>query len=513
MTRPPAALCALALAAGPAAAAEVELGIGAGAEYDSNVFGVPDAVDDVDFLVRPRLRAHGEGGELQWNLHYFPTYRRYLEHSEGDGWDHDLGADVRWRLSRRTTLTLSEQFIEQSDLRSEVPSEGVLDPTLDTGAQFGRGQLRQNSVSVSLLHELARRHQVQLSASRDDTRFDRSGFSKTEVTTLGGAYIYSLRPTDSMGFALRATRQTVVPEVGPETDTDFYNVALRWFHYFSRTFTLDLTAGPALVSAPEGEEIPRVLEDQFRYPLGVNSSGILFPLQAETCPRLGDGTLFLDENVCRPFEPFRLDPENGVFFGANATETFTELVDVPITNRSAGSGDTLTYFASVTLLKRWREVTLSLSYNRDASLTTEFSGQVRDILAANLIWTPSGPFRLNLYASYTRREEPGADRSFVRTLRSADFTALTGLPPRLATVGVAEMTSLRIIEVDRDSEVVDYTLGLYASYRWSRWTQLYLQLNWTREELKGNVFPTSSWDRFLVGVGVTYWLPPFDLPF
>src|SRR4030095_4864233 len=155
-----------------------------------------------------------------------------------NGWDQDVSAALTWRLSPRTRLSLSESFIDNRDLTSEIPAEGVPDVSVDTGAQFGQRSIRQNAFGVELLHELGRRHHLQLAADRSDTRFDRTGFTKTEVTSLSGSYVYELLPTDNVRPALSATRQTVVPDVGRETDSDFYNVSLRWFHYFSRTFSL-----------------------------------------------------------------------------------------------------------------------------------------------------------------------------------------------------------------------------------------------------------------------------------
>jgi hypothetical protein len=103
----------LAAALAPAAArggARLELGAEVGAEYDSNVLFQTDALDDFAGRFGPRLRIHEDGDQLLWDVHYYPTYEKFVDLGELDGWNHDAYASLTWKASRRTSIRVYDQY-------------------------------------------------------------------------------------------------------------------------------------------------------------------------------------------------------------------------------------------------------------------------------------------------------------------------------------------------------------------------------------------------------------------
>src|SRR4029453_9626313 len=103
--------------ASAAGASDLELGLDLGAYYNSNLFGsATDEVGDYSGRIGPRIRAMDELGKFTWAGGYWPTYEKYLDIGEADGWDHDLDVKAAWTPSRRTRLSLSERFLDTGNV-------------------------------------------------------------------------------------------------------------------------------------------------------------------------------------------------------------------------------------------------------------------------------------------------------------------------------------------------------------------------------------------------------------
>jgi hypothetical protein len=508
--------------AGPVGAADVELGLDVGAQYNSNLFGTPDGEGDFSGRIGPRLRAMDEVGKLTWDLRYWPTYEKFLDIGEADGWDHDLDLKAAWRPSEVTALRFTERFLDTGNVNEVLSQDG----TVDSGFEFGRERRRTNNATLMLEHNLAPRHATTLSLQRSDNRFEDSLTDKSEVTAARASHLYTLDRLNRLGLGLSFTEQEVSGVVQPvavfssqrsSDPTRYYHLSLRWIHQVDPTLSLDASAGPTWIRQPRSD-LPSSVE-LVRYPVVGSPAGQLL-LRASSCPRNGLGEFLLAPGRCQPYiaPGFTFDPIGG------------NQASAPRLGGDPGSDESLTYFADITLTKSWRDFNLSLGYNRDASTTSELSGVVLDTVSASLRWMPSRRWSLNLQASYQRREQPSSSlvpqvivepatlpgRRTVVVGVAPDGTPLLGSVPDEAS-DVAEVAGFRYVTRESVLEIDDYFGSVFASYQLNRRTRLYLQVSYQHEDVRSEVdrvlAEQSNWDRFYVAIGVTYTLPPFHLPF
>jgi hypothetical protein len=471
----------------PAGAAEFELGVNAGVVYDDNVFSSPtDPQDDFIANAGPRLRLVDERGSVTWELRYWPTYQKYLDLKEADDWDHDFSGTLAWALSPRTSLRITERYLDSSNITAAFSEQGGPDPFIEPVLQIGRNRVKLNQFQASLTHLLTPRQDVALGVGYHDT--DYGGGLETEVTTLGGSWRYALTPVDRVGFGIGAVRQ----DVGVEP-IYFYSGSLQWIHQFDPTLVLDAAVGPAWVDRP-APEFPEVLSGRSRYPAIRTSEGIA-PIRASSCRPI-EGGLFALSVTCRPI------PAGTVF------ESFAfllEAVDLPRLGDEPDTDSAITYFAAIDLTKRWREFTAAVSYNRDASTTSSVGGLVSDTLSVSVAWLPPArPWRVSFWGSFGRREYPGTGTGVETVIRGSTVAGVSD---------VAEAVGFRLIEVERNQTVDVYLAGLYASYNFTPRSQIYLNVTWQREEFDFEFSgATRRWDGLRIALGYVYTFPRINLP-
>lgn len=489
-----------ALGASPAGSAELELGLEAGAVYDDNVFSTPeDRESDVAGRIGPRLRALDEGGALGWEVYYRPVYQRYLDLRDADDWDHDAYAALRWSISPRTTLRLSERFLDASNVNQALVAAAGADPTVEPTFRVGTSRSQYNQLEASLEHALAARHLVSLAAARYDTSYDESA-DETAVTALQASYLYLLTPLDRIGVGLSGTQQEVDYEAFEGRTTRFYNASLRWVRQFDPTLALDVSAGPAWIDESDPETVD-LLPEQSRYPVISTGEG-LAPVRASTCPLNGEGRRFLDER-CRGFG--RGTPFLDAAF-------LSESADLPRIGGTPSSDSDVTYFAAISLTKEWRSVSGTLSYERDASTSAQLSGVVSDTVSTHVTWHPPAlRWGVSLYAVLERRELPNGGFTIQEIVEPATVAGVSD---------VAEAVGFSYVKTSSSANVDDYLAGLYVTYDLlagraasGHQAQLYLNVAWQRQELDGEAARSTRWDRLRVVAGVIYTLPRIRLPF
>jgi hypothetical protein len=511
-----AALCLVLAVPVAGRATDVELGTELGGEYDDNVFSTGgDPQSDVLGRFGPRLRVLDEGGAFTWEVVYRPVYRVYNRFGELDGWDQDVLAGASWRIGPQTKLSVSDRYLDYSNFSQVLTEELLPDGSIDTGVDFGRQSLKQNTASVGLEHQLERRHLLGLNASRTDSRFVSDFRNKTVVTGAGANYYYVFDETDRAGFAAGATRQTIEGTFGgDDIETDYYNLSILWLHHFDPTMSLNLSVGPTLVEQ-DPTRFPALIEDQAQFPLVPSPSGGPALTEFASCPRLGDGTVFFGEG-CAPL---------ALPAGVRFQPTFT---DLPVLGETELDNDSLTYFASISLDKSWRQFYLRLNYTRDASTTTQVAGVVRDVFTGVLSYRPSDHWRFTVSASYQRREQPTGGFQVVQVLEETTVQGdgverrvkdLSPAPPQIYFVpvkvpiaGVAESVGFRLLEVDDQIDTNQYVVAVVVQYYVRRNLFLYANAYWNRDEVNFGGVTRSQSDRLRVGVGLVYTFDRLQLP-
>jgi hypothetical protein len=112
-------------------------------------------VSDVSYSVRPSIAIDESGARLHWNLFYSPGFTFYQRNTAFNQSDHDLAADLRYRLSPHVTLALRNSLTKSSAFSYhfdpnptgtetgilQSPNRSVISPIADTIANNADGQI------------------------------------------------------------------------------------------------------------------------------------------------------------------------------------------------------------------------------------------------------------------------------------------------------------------------------------------------------------------------------------
>jgi hypothetical protein len=113
------------------------------------------ALSDVSYSVRPSIAIDESGARLHWNLSYSPGFTFYQRNTSFNESDHDLAADLRYRLSPHVTLTLRNSLTKSSAFSYhfdpnptgagtgilQSPNQSVISPIADTISNNADGQI------------------------------------------------------------------------------------------------------------------------------------------------------------------------------------------------------------------------------------------------------------------------------------------------------------------------------------------------------------------------------------
>jgi hypothetical protein len=512
MQRRMAILLSLAAASAPfgapeaaSADAELKLGLETSVEYDDNVLYDSQLVeDDGIYRIGPRVQMYDQRGEFQWDVHYYPTYEKFFTLGQLDGWDHDAAASVTWSPNERTYLRLYDNYIDFNRAVSFAQSADVAARVGDVEATIGREGFKQNVATGDLAYQFLPRHNLQFSlqnvVNEGDPLAADQVRNKNDVTSGSIGYLYDISPITQAGITLQATRQDVERDFGNDSRTDFYNLGFQLVHAFSPTLYLSASAGPTLVRFDE-QEIIGSLPNQALFPqIQPEGGGLPRPVLASTCPTLDDGTPFLDDGC---------EAAAGIFFpgqGLESTELFVT-GDVPVQDTND-----ITYFANLSLVKRWRVLSASLRYVRDASTSGQFSGQVRDVVSFTLTWTPESKWRVTFNASWENRDQTQQVIGYVRTLTPTTAFLISDAGSLLPVTDVAAATGLRAVLLDADSKDTRYIVSLSAEYRLTKRVTLFSNTYYIRQDTTQTGLVDREIDRFDIVIGVRFYFDPIQLP-
>lgn len=483
--------------------------------WTDNVFGTSeDEVDDASVRALTWMQVEDPNGNLSWSLRYAPSYEYYFQQNELDGFDHDATGTLSWRMSPRTTLSLSDTF--QRD-RSIVRFNEEAEPGGDLLLQGRREPVKSNQFSAVLLHSLTPLDSLSFSASYGLIDYSEETTTDSRFLSSGLLYQHRLSPRTTIGARLSWSRQTSEPgEVDtpgdnpdpPDTpnledrDTDFYNLSAVLTHDFSRTLRLSLSAGPALVQTDQVDVDDTATTALVRaFPVRGEEDGFHF-VDADTCPTNKRGERVASPS-CQSIQPALTNPQlNLLFSPLNNGNTAT----VPILGGIPSADDSnATYFADVTLTKDWERWTGSLSYRRSEDPSSNF-GAVSDIVFGRLRWQLSPHFSSSLLASYEIRTQATQSRAIAGIVSNQQT-------PVLAFPSGAQTSGVRVVELDNDLGADVYSASWQLSYQFAERAEVYSIVRYRDEKPSTDeaAFLVQDVSRFSVVVGVRYDFDP--IPF
>jgi hypothetical protein len=484
-------------------AQELNLGVNFESAYDTNVYSTTDfEVDDFSFRIGPDISLEDHEGELQWKLRYRPSYEYFIDSVDARGWTHLAEGKLSWQASPRTRIELSDLFGRFRDLNrfNEVVTTGVGDGIADaTAFGFRRDENTRNTFDADLTHRLAPTRMIRLNVGHNLIDFDREGRSDRQTLRALGHYTETVSRRDELGGGVSYRHSTWDASSSRRSQsTDFYNLFGSWRHQFDETLELNLAAGPTWVRGDDRDNIVAFAPNQLLYPL-LSVEGQNRLVEATSCPRdKGDLILTADCEVIR--QNLNATQERAL----RSLSTDLELIGpVP-----SGSSDSLTYFANMSLSKRWEQWSGTIAYRRQQSDSSGLgSSTVADILSGNLEWKPSPRWRTTFRAALTRQTQ---ETEFVQTtiaVMPADLSPLLGSRFR----NVAESFALRAVEIDQDVEVWTLWLRLNVRYRLTERTTLYGNVMYWDQNGDGDSGFLRDYERLRVNLGVEYRFDPIRL--
>jgi hypothetical protein len=312
-----------------------------------------------------------------------------------------------------------------------------------------------------------------------------------------GQYLQTISQRNTIGGGISFRRSSMDSTRNRRSQsTDFYNLFGSWRHRFDETFELAVAAGPTWVRSDDQDNIITVLNNQSRYPLA-KTQGETRLVRAASCPS-EDGVLFLSTGC---------DTINESLSAGEQAALRNSLTNLRLSGPvPSGSDDTITFFANITLSKRWEQWTGALSYRRQQSDSTGVgTSTVADIVTGVLDWKPSPRWNATLRVAYTIQSQANESVQSVVAVRPVNV-----MVAGRTFFGAAESYALRAIEVDQDIDIDTFWVRLGVRYRVTERTTLYSNAVYWDQSTDGG----SAWrdyERLRVSVGVEYRFEPIRL--
>ena len=484
-------------------AEELTLGVGVLSGYDSNVFATEtDEMDDFTFRIEPDVLLEDQEGELQWDLRYTLSYEEFLDVSERSGWTHLADGGLSWQLEPKTRLELHDRFGRFPSVTrfNELVTTGEGDLVGDvTEFGFRDDENTRNTASASLTHSLAPNRMLIFDLGHNLIDYDLEESSDRDTLSASGRYAHVITRRDEVGGGVSYQRSSFDGTFSRRSQsTDFYNLFGTWRHQFDETLELSLALGPTWVDGDEMDDRVTVLSNQLAFPL-LRFEGENRLVRATSCPT-DDGTLILTgdcEVISQELTPAQ---ENAL----RLIRTDLEL-EGPV---PSGSNSSLTYFANLSLSKRWEQWSGSISYRRQQSDASDLgSSTVADILSGVLEWRPSPRWASSVNVGLTRQGQATEGVRTVIAVRSTDLSPIFGR----AFTDVAESVALRAVEVDQDVDIWTLWLNLNVRYRLTKRTTLFGNAIYWDERTGGGSEFGRGYERFFVNLGVEFQFDPIRL--
>jgi len=489
-------------------AQELLLGIGVDSAYDDNIFSSSiDQVDDYILRLSPSVTLEDHEGELRWDVRYMPSYDHFVQTREKSGWTQLANGKLSWQINPTTRLEASDRFgrYRSTDRFNEGVTLGEGDEVVDTTATgFRANRTIRNNIDTSLTHNLAQNRMLifnlghnLIDPSRDEDP-DRQGLSIT------GQYLHLVTRRNTLGLGTSFRRSSFDSTSRRNSQsTDFYNVFGRWSYQFDETLGLNVALGPTWVQGEDPEDLAQQEQTGPILPY-FNIEGERKLVRASTCSR-DAGTLILtaDCDLIDEDLPPELQADLDAFLVSNLN-----VMDLPLLGSvPSGSAGALTYFANMSLSKRWEQWSGSLSYRRTQSDASAELGSstVADIVSGVLDWRPSLRWHSTLSINWTRQSSATDGVRGALAVESTD-----ALVPDFGEAfgDVAQSIGRKFVTLDQENDITTLWLRLSVRYRLTKRTSLSSSLMYFDQSRGQDSGVGRDYDRLRVNFGVEYRFDP-----
>jgi hypothetical protein len=486
-------------------AVEVVLGVEGSTGYNSNVFfQSEDESGDGSGRLGPLIMVRDRTGGLTYIFNYRPSYELYYTLNGINSVYQNLDARVSWQPSIATEFYATNYFSD-TPVRFSTFETGPGSQLATPRPVFDNSLVLQNYGNVGVRHSFSPRWLGEISANSALADYEKDTFTNSMSNGLQGSMTYFLNPRNRVGGGVGFTRQTFEQSGSTSGGTNYYQVFGLWNHDFSPTWTLSMQAGPTLVQ-PDSTDFPTTRTNAFLFSRLVQSQSgqVLLPLDGTRCQPF-EG-VFVAE-TCPPLQAIRngqLQQSSDYFvFDENGqqvdlAQTGTLNLQGPIPD---SGGTSITYFANVSLKKRWRWFEVTGSYVRNASTTSGLGQSIlTDTLTLTGVWNPSALWRLTLLGVYTQRES-SAESAF--TLTPVQGQVLFNVFGQAALIGVRSV-SLRAFSSSSSIDITNYGITAQLNRYLGRSTYVFGRATYDRQQSNQQEFDSVTTDRYVVTIGFHY---------
>lgn len=501
-----------------ARAVEVLLGVAGETGYNSNIFyQSTDLTGDGSVRLGPTLGLRDGTGQLTWELRYRPSYEVFYTTRGIDSVYHVARGDIEWKPSATWEFYASDRF-------SVTPSYATTTQTNQEGPLavsvpvLSNSPVTQNFAEAGVRHAFTPRWLGVLSMSSSIVDYQ-SSFNADSGATQGQIYaIYSLFATDRIGAGLGATRQTIDQIGGQTTGSNYYQIFGIWEHDFSPTWQMNLQAGPTLVQPDSLDlETTRIGAPLFAREVLTRGGTILSPMSGTSCtPYQGVYVAELCQPLGGPSGPIDAAQTTAFVSDGNGglraidlaqTGTLTQIGAAP-----KETGSSVTYFANLSLTKRWRWFDFVGAYVRNASNTSGFNQSlVTDTLTLTTLWDPSPRWHLEV-AGLVQRRQSSSDQVFLLTPVDPLTIPIAFNPDvGLFSFTGAQAQGLRAFSVKSGLKVMNYGITARLDRKVTRGGYVFGRASWDRQTTSRKGFPSVDTNRYLVTIGFRYEFEPIHV--
>lgn len=200
--------------------------------YDDNIFSAnTDTTPSRKTIITPTLELIAEDGFNAYRLTYSPSQGLYENSSDDNYLDHNLSADTHFEFDARNTLDLNATYAQSHEERGT----GITEP-----GSIGAGvssPLEYDTKSVSFRYAYGAENatgRLVLSGSYSDKEYlnfrSITDTRDSELTTLGTAFFYRIKPNTSLLFEVRnqSLNYKRDPASNLDSETIRYYIGATW---------------------------------------------------------------------------------------------------------------------------------------------------------------------------------------------------------------------------------------------------------------------------------------------
>jgi hypothetical protein len=341
---------------GGATADELVLGASADYVYNSNFFASPNNEDDANsFLIGPTVDISDPDGRFRYDIGYAGAYQVYADQSGVNAWESRLRARAVFDFTTRTSIRVTENFRDISNLRFSRQDIALADTALDPR----QDQYYRNDFEIELSHELTRLVDVRLRGAHHWIDFDQNiDRSDSQAVEVGTELDYQIARSHQVGIGVSYIYQDyqhALVQLGSKAE--YATGYLSWNWDVTDQIRFSANGGPSWVRS-EDDDTHEVSQRQF---VGGFSGDQLFIADIRSCdttPPTGTPLASLCDFATPGFPPI-------------PASSLGSLENFPLTTgERVGSATDVTFFGGASLLMDLADWNLSAIYSRRQSTTS-----------------------------------------------------------------------------------------------------------------------------------------------